>query len=116
MRTAPKALEDMSKALAEETITLIADGFREQRDPYGDKWTPKQAQDGRQTLVGQTARLKTGWHVQTASKRGFRVVPSVNYASAHQSPRPRARWGGKSLPRRMMIPTRDRGLPKAWAR
>lgn len=111
----PKLLADMSAAMAEETITLIADGWRNQSDPYGDPWKPKKADDGRQILVGKTARLRDGWHVVKARRAGWTVAPSVDYASPHQDPKPRPAWGGKSLPRRMMIPTRGRGLPRSWS-
>jgi hypothetical protein len=115
MKTAPKALAEMSQAMAEETVTLISDGFRSETDPYGDRWKPKQARDGRKTLSGKTSRLKR-WQVERANKGGFRVSPTVNYAAPHQSPRPRPEWGGKALPRRMMIPSAERGLPRAWSR
>lgn len=109
MGAAPDLLENMSRQMAEEATSLIADGFRQQRDPYGRKWKPKQAADGRLTLVGKTARLRNGWHVTRASRGGFGVSPSVDYAIYHQFGAPRAR-----IPQRMMFPSAGLGLPPAW--
>lgn len=109
MGTAPGLLDQMSKQMAEEAIGLIADGFRGQHDPYGRKWKPKKAADGRNTLVGKTARLRNGWHVTRSSRGGFTVSPSVNYAVHHQFGAPRAR-----IPARMMFPSTKLGLPPAW--
>lgn len=102
-------LEATSQQLAEETIGLIKQGFRSETDPYGDKWTPKQKHDGRKTLSGKTSRLKGGWHVVRADKRGFSAAPSVPYAAPHQAPRFNRR------PRRMMVPTASKGLPPDWS-
>lgn len=101
-------LEAVSQNLAEETIGLIQEGFRNETDPYGDPWAPKQRADGRKTLSGKTSRLKNGWHPIKADKGGFRVGPSVDYAAPHQSPK----FGRR--PRRMMVPTGSKGLPAKW--
>lgn len=121
LKNAPKLLSDMSANMAEETISLIRDGWRSQADPYGDPWQKKKVDDGRQILVGRTARLRNGWHVVKSGKGGWKVAPSVVYAAAHQDPQKRRGWGTRPgsldrLPRRMMIPSRSRGLPKAWSR
>lgn len=102
-------LEIVSATVAEEFIDLIRKGFREQRDPYGVPWRPKRAQDGRNTLTGATGRLKNSWHVKSMDKRGFEVSSDVQYARYHQR-------GNRRLPKRMMVPTRRRALPKDWKR
>lgn len=104
-----RALEITSKNLCEEAINLIKEGFDAERDPYGDPWKPKLANDGRKTLSGPTSRLKGGWHRVEQNERGFTVAPSVRYAVYHQSDQPRTR-----LPRRMMIPDDALGLPTGW--
>lgn len=104
-----KLLEAMSKDMAEERVGIVKDGWRNQADPYGKKWKAKKRPDGRQILVGKTARLKGGWHVRRAGKGGFSIAPSVDYAGFHQT-------GTKFIPPRRMVPTKARGLPKAWAR
>lgn len=103
-------VEMQSKALAEVMITLIAEGFERERDPYGRKWKKKQVDDGRKVLHGKTSRLRTGWHVVSAKRRGFHVAPSVAYAAYHQAPRFNRR------PTRMMVPTMALGLPRTWQR
>jgi hypothetical protein len=102
-----------SAAMAEEMVTLIKEGFRKETDPYGRKWKPKQANDGRKTLSGETSRLKGGWHVKRTRQGGFTVAPSVVYAAYHQAPR-RGRNGRLKRPRRMMVPSGERGMPNAW--
>jgi phage gpG-like protein len=106
LKTTPKVLEQISRDMADETVGLVQDGFREETDPYGDRWTPKQAQDGRKTLSGKTSRLKGGWHVSARSSRGFTVSPAVNYARFHQS-------GTRRMPRRAMVPFEGR-IPAKW--
>lgn len=108
----PELLKPMSKDMAEELLGKVQDGFRDQRDPYGQAWAPKKIPDGRAVLVGETTRLRRGWHVEKTNAHGFKIIPSVKYAIAHQDPQPRAKWGGKALPRRAMVPFR--GLPDSW--
>lgn len=102
-----------SAAMAEEMVTLVKDGFRSETDPYGNRWKPKQEPDGRKTLSGETSRLKGGWHVRRTNKGGFTVAPSVTYAAHHQAPR-RGRNGRLKRPRRMMVPSGERGMPAEW--
>lgn len=109
---APGLMGPISKDGAEELLGLVQDGFRAQADPYGKPWPAKKVSDGRSILVGKTARLRRGWHTRPLGKKGFVIAPSVDYAVAHQDPKPRAKWGGKALPRRAMVPYR--GLPAEW--
>lgn len=110
-------VEMQSQALAETMITLIGEGFNDERDPYGRRWARKQRDDGRKVLHGKTTRLRNGWHVVSARRRGFSVAASVPYAAYHQAPRPGrgGRFsGGQLRPTRMMVPTLALGLPKRW--
>lgn len=102
-----KLLGVMSRDMAEEVLGLVKEGWRKQADPYGQPWKAKKRPDGRQILVGKTARLKGGWHIKNASGKGFTVAPSVNYGGYHQT-------GTKRIPQRMMVPTKSRGIPKEW--
>jgi phage gpG-like protein len=111
-KTAPDLMEPIAKDGAEELLGLVQDTFRDQKDPYGQAWAPKKVPDGRAILVGETTRLRRGWHTERVGKKGFVIAASVKYASAHQDPRPRKQWGGKALTRRAMIPYK--GLPGAW--
>lgn len=111
--TAPM-IEFAGVSAAEEVVNLVKDGFRTETDPYGERWEKKKRRDGRKTLSGPTSRLKNGWHVSERSPEGFKVSPAVNYALPHQNPR---RKGGKlKRPRRMMVPSTEKGLPPEWAR
>jgi hypothetical protein len=108
-------LEATSAAMAEETIELIKQGFRDETDPYKKRWKAKKRADGRKVLSGRTSRLKGGWHRQRADEGGFVVAPSVDYAAPHQSPKT-GKDGQLKRPRRMMVPASELGLPPAWAR
>lgn len=116
MRSAPELVEQMSEAAAEEALDLVAEGFQKQQDPYGTPWAPKKVDDGRPILVGETTRLRRGWHKRKTGKGKWTIAPSVEYAAAHQDPQPRPKWGGKKLPQRMMIPSKARGIPAEWQR
>jgi hypothetical protein len=70
--------------LAEEGLDLIAEGFSTETNPYGARWRRKVFADGRQVLVGNTTRLRRGWHRKYIAANGFALAPSVNYAKYHQ--------------------------------
>ena len=121
LRDPDAILRMISGSIAEEVLGLIKEGFNTETDPYGRKWAPKQAHDGRKTLSGKTSLLKNGWKVvrQTASE--IAISPSVNYANHHQNPQeapPRIDdLGPRGLltrPRRMMVPDGEMGLPREW--
>jgi phage gpG-like protein len=80
-----QGLTELSDALAEEALDLVAEGFRKETDPYGKRWASKAISNGKPVLVGRTARLRRGWHRKASSARGFRIGPAVNYARHHQS-------------------------------
>jgi phage gpG-like protein len=106
IETSPQVLDSISRNLAEETVGLIKDGFRREADPYGGRWKPKKIADGRKVLSGKTSRLKGGWHVASADRRGFVVAPAVDYATYHQS-------GTRKMAARPMLPD-GRGIPDSW--
>lgn len=90
--------------MAEETLNLIKDGFREERDPFGRRWKKKQRSDGRKVLSGETSRLKN-WVVRFTNKTKFRVGASVAYSVFHQH-------GTKTTVPRRMVPSMQ--LPAKW--
>jgi hypothetical protein len=77
-------LRRFSDNMAEEALDLIAEGFKTETNPYGIKWRPKVFGDGRQVLVGNTTRLRRGWHRKFVGANGFIVAPSVEYAKYQQ--------------------------------
>lgn len=105
---APDVLKEMSASGAEELLNLVKDEFRTETDPYGKRWKPKQADDGRKTLSGKTSRLKN-FQIKRATKSGFTIAPTVDYAAPHQTGAPK-----RNLPQRMIVPTR--GLPRKWSK
>lgn len=109
LQTASVIVKHTSRAQAEVALTLIGEGFEDETDPYGRKWDKKKRDDGRKVLHGKTSRLRTGWHVSKVGNNGFTVDPSVPYAAYHQAPR------GGSRPKRMQVPSAERGIPREWA-
>lgn len=114
LQAMPGIMSDLGEQMAEEAVDLIAEGFANQRDPYGQAWKPKKLDDGRSILVGKTTRLRRGWQKRRTGHTTWQVSSSVEYATAHQDPQARPKWGGKKLPRRMMVPSAARGLPPEW--
>ena len=126
-------LKELSQNLADEALELVAEGFEKETDPYGKTWARKRFPDGRQVLVGKTARLRRGWHPKSVTAQGFQIAPAVNYAKYHQNGRgPITAKPGKMLrfmingkpvfrksvgpaPARKMVPGKGR-LPNAWRR
>lgn len=106
LEKAPDLLPTIAKNLAEETVGLIADEFRSERDPFGDKWAEKKIPDGRKVLSGKTSRLKK-WHRKSSGKRGFVVAATVKYAVYHQA-------GRRRMVARKMIP--EGRLPPRWGK
>jgi len=127
LEATPKQLDVVSRNMSEESITLIADGFRGERDPYGKKWK-KNLRGGK--ILSDKGALRSSWNVVKATRNGFAVAAGVFYAAVHQSGKViRAknaanlvfkigkRWTRKKqvkIPQRMMIPTTARGLPGTW--
>jgi phage virion morphogenesis protein len=97
---------EVSRQVAHETLTLISDGFRGERDPYGDAWAELLRRSGR--ILSDTGRLRNSFTVKHVTARGFTVGSSVKYAAFHQH-------GTRRMKRRMMVPL-PKKLPTSWAR
>jgi phage gpG-like protein len=138
LETAPAALpQTIMRNLGEEAHALISEGFRTQTDPYGERWKDKLIADGRGTLSGDTSRLKN-FAPAVISRLGFRISATVNYAVHHQYgtgiygrhgrrivptkakalkiPGLGYRKSVAGSPIRMMVPSKQRGLPRSWSR
>jgi phage gpG-like protein len=125
-----KLMSQVSRNMAEEAITLIADGFRTESDPYGSKWPARVGPDEGRALLVKSGDLKGSWHIARVAADAFTVASGVFYAIVHQEGRtivPRAaKWlryrMGKQwvrskrsvIPARPMIPEVSRGLPAKW--
>ncbi|MFO7178983.1 MAG: phage virion morphogenesis protein [Pseudomonadota bacterium] len=137
LKGADKALDIVARQCGETTLDLIRDGFRNERDPYGDKWKAPLLRKGR--ALSDRGRLRSSWHIAKANRSELRVATAVSYAGYHQSgtgvfgPRKkpivpvnkralswkvgRQRYFASSVqgaPKRLMVPTKSRGLPKRW--
>lgn len=124
-----RVLEVAAQNMAEEGLTLVAEGFRAERDPYGKAWKPLALRRGK--ILQDTGRMRSSWHHKRVTKHGFTIAPSANYAQYHQRGvgpiRPRRakalkfRVGGKTvfakgtkgIPQRRMVPGRG-PLPPLW--
>jgi phage gpG-like protein len=113
LTSTPSLMSELSEAMADEAVDLVAQCFDEQRDPYDKAWQPKKFDNGRAILV-KTARLRRSFKKAKLGPSRWSVSSSTVYASAHQDPQPRLRWGGKKLPQRAMLPIAGRGLPPSW--
>ncbi len=71
----------MSANLAEEARTQVANGFRGQRDPYGNAWARLKHRVGQ--ILRDTGRL-AGSVATTSNTDGFRIDMPVVYAGPHQ--------------------------------
>lgn len=120
----PDFRKGVCKQLASEAQSLIAEGFRKERDPYGMPWKKSaraNSQNG-QTLA-DTGKLKNAWQgrsVERVDGAGFVLANNTRYAMAHQrgmtitAKTPKGlrfkiggRWVRKNsvtLPKRMMVP------------
>jgi phage gpG-like protein len=100
----PSILRAVAKNMAEEALDLVAQGFADERDPYGIPWAPLKVRQGK--ILQDTARLKRSWHRKRIDAAGFTIGSGVSYASFHQE-------GTRRLPPRKMVP--DAGnLPPRW--
>ena len=106
MRENEVLLGAVTDRMSKRTLGLIAQGFRDEKNPYGEPWAPKRRPDGRKILHGKTGQLRRFRAVQVAP-RLFLVEPGADYAAVHQSPK-------TGQPQRMMVPSSDRGLPDSW--
>lgn len=109
MRSGDVLMGSVTRLMSERTLALVAEGFDTQTDPYGVPWKPKKRADGRKILHGPTGQLRNFRAIREGRRRFF-VVPGADYAAAHQEP-----LDGKR-PQRMMVPSRERGLPIRWSR
>jgi hypothetical protein len=125
--TNPRFREEMAHRLAGTAIKLLADEFRQSRDPYGNAWKPvfrNRARDrrarARRAKAGKAARgdlpLVDSTRLRTAATSAAADVSSgslvhisipVTYASYHQD-------GTRHIARRQIVPDAAGGLGPIW--
>lgn len=125
--TNPRFREEVAHRLAGTAIKLLADEFRQSRDPYGNAWKPvfrNRARDrrarGRRASAGKaprgdrplidTGRLRaaaTASGADTSSGSQVRITIPVEYASYQQD-------GTRRIARRQIVPDAAGGLGPIW--
>jgi len=107
LNSTPGLMKQVSHSMAEETITLVSQGFRKQQDPYGGKWASRKSGGGGAILV-DTGALRNSFHVSGVGSSGFTVSSGVAYSEYHQS-------GTSRMVARRMVP--DSGdIPGKWSK
>lgn len=102
------AIVEGAVAAAKETERLIAEGFREQKSPYGRRWPArKDPKSGSHPILDKTGKLKRSWSVKARGKGLLIRTTGVDYARYHQS-------GTKRMPARRMVP--EGKLPPKWSK
>lgn len=106
LRDTNRALAAASKAGCEQTLNLIAKGFKAGTDPYGQAWdAPNNLQiTGGIRSYARKRQDADGWTVHSTDEK----------AIWHHAPQPRAAWGGRKLPTRLQVPINGR-MPPLWA-
>jgi phage gpG-like protein len=100
-------MRKISAAMAEESITLVAQGFRKKQDPNGGAWAPRKSGGGGRALLVDTGALRNSFHTKGVSSKGFTVASGVAYSEFHQS-------GTSRMVARKMVPGANE-IPARWA-
>lgn len=100
-----KLMFEVADAMADATLGLVAQGFAQERDPFGKAWKPKKNPDGRMILRGKTGKL-IKFRKGSVNQRGFRVDAGAPYFSHLQA-------GTSRMKARRMVP--ERRLPPKYA-
>ena len=117
----------LSRALAEEAIELVHQGFEDEADPFGKEWAQLTSRDGR--ALQKDGHLLSSFHVVRSNPEGFAIGSNERYVHVHQYGAtivPKAKkWlrfivGGEVvfskkvvIPARPMLPGANE-LPPAW--
>ncbi len=70
----------INSALAEAEIELVAEGFRDEREPSGRPWENKRFPDGKPVLY-KTGKLSSKWRKIQVTSREFTIGPPVGSES-----------------------------------
>lgn len=68
-----------------EALKLVADGFKDSKDPYGNDWAPLTKRDGNPLI--DTGRLRASFHAREGYSDGSTTITigtNVQYAKYHQ--------------------------------
>jgi len=118
------------KNIGDAGVPLARDAFQTSRDPYGEKWPALQASTlaafvGKAGIPGRkrrsaygtrplvrTTELVNSLNWQLVGSDAVSIGASVAYGKYHQGDPSHPSKG--IVPRRMFLPTAERGLPELW--
>lgn len=95
----PEFKATLSKLCGAAALKQLSDGFRANRNPYGQPWDKLKKRQGQ--ILRDTGRLANSFSY-SAGATGFRFGTDVNYAVYHQ-------YGTDNLPQREMVPDNSTG-------
>lgn len=75
----------VSRSMGQEALKLVKRGFREETDPYGDKWaphSPKTKKRSRSRILKRSGAALRNWSMG-ATRNGF-VLSTLGYIGVHQ--------------------------------
>lgn len=106
--TDPNVMRERLGILGRRYTRMVDQQFSAGVDPYGVAWVPSKKKSGK-TLI-DTTTMRRSFTFATEGNDTLRIGtsgPAGNYAGFHQT-------GTKKLPRRLMVPIAEQGLPPVW--
>lgn len=100
------ARDDLHQQLGATALKLVADGFRDERDPYGVAWSPLLHREG--LILRDTGRMAQSVYFET-TPTGIRLAFPVVYAATHHYGDP-----SRGIPSRRLGPNEAEGMPPRW--
>ena len=104
-------LRPVLRTIGEELLSGWRLNWKLETDPYGEKWADLAPSTKRQKrkrggyqILRDSGDMQNSFHVQ-ATRNTIIIAAGVTYAQYHQ-------FGTKKMPRRMLLPDPDKGLPK----
>lgn len=73
-------MRGVSRAIGNEAVFLVQNGFNTGTDPYGQQWATKVFRDGNRPLTGPTGKLRDGWRLVYAGQDAAIIANAVPYA------------------------------------
>ena len=87
-------------------LKLVADGYRDERDPYDVAWSPLLHREG--LILRDTGRLSLAWYFVTTAT-GIELRNDVVYAATQHYGDP-----ARGIPARRQGPNAADGMPERW--
>jgi hypothetical protein len=121
---------ELSQVLAAAAVKQEADCFRDQRDPYGDRWKALESRDGE--ALRNTGAMFASVHTPRADGIGFTLAIDRGHPKTHNYGATITAKAAKALrfvvrgavvfaqkvviPKRQLVPDESRGLGPIWGR